>query len=311
MQLEAVNITVFWALGIIVTLFVFWHEMRRDGFDEERAFDLFLVSLISAIVAGRFIEGMFMGYRSAFLLMHVARFWTPGINLIAFILVFLLPVYVFPKLWRWSFFRVSDIYVTSFSLGLSIIFLGIALDRSNVSFLAYSFVYFVLFSALYRIRLGFRSGMAYSLFLVSNVFVGLKIYLLLFTMGVVNLYLRERKNPMKSNLPASFITKIKKTLTKKEKDLEAEQKLLIEEDPYISPGRDSDNEYLDDVAEDIGKTETDLRLSAVNDLTIKVKKALAKIKLGKYGICDVCGKPIGIDRLRAYPEATTCVEHSS
>jgi RNA polymerase-binding protein DksA len=40
----------------------------------------------------------------------------------------------------------------------------------------------------------------------------------------------------------------------------------------------------------------------------EVNAALQKFDDGTYGICDVCGKPIGEKRLRAFPAATHCIE---
>lgn len=39
----------------------------------------------------------------------------------------------------------------------------------------------------------------------------------------------------------------------------------------------------------------------------KVEGALRRIEEGAYGKCSTCGKDIHQDRLRAYPEALTCV----
>jgi len=39
-----------------------------------------------------------------------------------------------------------------------------------------------------------------------------------------------------------------------------------------------------------------------------IKLALKKMKRGKYGICEKCGKLINIRRLRVYPEARTCLK---
>ncbi|MEI6237973.1 MAG: TraR/DksA C4-type zinc finger protein [bacterium] len=41
-----------------------------------------------------------------------------------------------------------------------------------------------------------------------------------------------------------------------------------------------------------------------------VRKALAKIKDGKYGICEVCGETIEKTRLEANPSAKTCKKDS-
>ena len=42
-----------------------------------------------------------------------------------------------------------------------------------------------------------------------------------------------------------------------------------------------------------------------------VDRALAKVDEGTYGVCDVCGDPIGDGRLEALPWATRCVEDAS
>lgn len=38
--------------------------------------------------------------------------------------------------------------------------------------------------------------------------------------------------------------------------------------------------------------------------------SLEAIEQGKYGVCEVCGKPISYERLEALPTARTCIEHS-
>jgi len=43
-------------------------------------------------------------------------------------------------------------------------------------------------------------------------------------------------------------------------------------------------------------------------LQAQIKKALARIKAGKYGIDKKTGKPISKERLKANPSATTNVE---
>ena len=40
----------------------------------------------------------------------------------------------------------------------------------------------------------------------------------------------------------------------------------------------------------------------------QIDRALARIEAGTYGICAVCGKPIGEERLRAVPWAELCID---
>jgi RNA polymerase-binding transcription factor len=41
-----------------------------------------------------------------------------------------------------------------------------------------------------------------------------------------------------------------------------------------------------------------------------VERALEKLAEGTYGVCDVCGAPIGSERLEAIPWAARCIEHA-
>ena len=43
------------------------------------------------------------------------------------------------------------------------------------------------------------------------------------------------------------------------------------------------------------------------DLVAQNERALARIEAGTYGVCESCHKPIGKERLQAFPRATLCV----
>ena len=42
-----------------------------------------------------------------------------------------------------------------------------------------------------------------------------------------------------------------------------------------------------------------------------VERALTKLEEGSYGTCDVCGQPVGEERLEALPWAVLCVKDAS
>lgn len=46
-------------------------------------------------------------------------------------------------------------------------------------------------------------------------------------------------------------------------------------------------------------------------LLSKIDEALVRIEDGSYGCCEECGGPIGVDRLRARPVTTLCIECKS
>ncbi|OGC87386.1 hypothetical protein A3B33_01880 [Candidatus Adlerbacteria bacterium RIFCSPLOWO2_01_FULL_54_16] len=73
----------------------------------------------------------------------------------------------------------------------------------------------------------------------------------------------------------------------------------------MSPIQDS-NEAADKL-EEYGE-----RREETNQLEIRLREineALGKIEKGTYGVGEVCGEPIGEDRLEANPAARTCKEH--
>jgi len=54
--------------------------------------------------------------------------------------------------------------------------------------------------------------------------------------------------------------------------------------------------------------------AAINDLEVRlvsVNEALVRINEGTYGVCQVSGEDIELDRLNANPAAKTCMEHMS
>jgi RNA polymerase-binding protein DksA len=47
--------------------------------------------------------------------------------------------------------------------------------------------------------------------------------------------------------------------------------------------------------------------SNAQELLRQTALALSRIESGDYGICDRCGHPIPVERLRVFPRATTCL----
>ena len=46
----------------------------------------------------------------------------------------------------------------------------------------------------------------------------------------------------------------------------------------------------------------------VLDTLRQIDAALQRIEDGTYGVCELCGKPIGVERLRAIPWTTRCID---
>lgn len=109
--------------------------------------------------------------------------------------------------------------------------------------------------------------------------------------------------------PKKLIEPIRDFLSREERKLEERKKVLEKEDPFEDTRRLTDNAASDaDAAEQSGHERVTALKRGVDRKLIQVKKALSRIKIGKYGTCEKCGRMIDTDRLMIYPEATICVK---
>lgn len=109
--------------------------------------------------------------------------------------------------------------------------------------------------------------------------------------------------------PRNLIEPIKEFLHLKEHELTQRKKKIESQDPFKDTSRALDNASPDtDAAEQFGHANTEGLKREIDRKLIQIRKALTRIKLGKYGICEKCGKMIDTDRLMVFPEATVCVD---
>ena len=52
-------------------------------------------------------------------------------------------------------------------------------------------------------------------------------------------------------------------------------------------------------------------MDALTARSEQVAHALRRMDEGTYGICEVCGQPIPIERLEALPSATLCIRDAN
>ncbi len=109
----------------------------------------------------------------------------------------------------------------------------------------------------------------------------------------------------------------KKMLEKELKTLETELKSVGRKNPNNSKDWEPKATDVDIEASDAADTADNIENYESNTAILKplekqyndVKLALDKIAKGKYGICEVDGKPIEEARLKANPAARTCMKH--
>ncbi len=314
------SLTIALLLGLIYWIFIIWYEGRKDGFGNERILDLAFSSLILSgavyFLLSYVLEYLAIFYPKSSILFFDSELLISGVCFLAS----LLPILIFSALWKWSGFRLLDIYAIAYSQLLIVISIGKLVIYQDINFLYLIFLIIILYLEVLRFR-GYRynSGVIFSIFLLFLTACGLLFfrrngYLLFYgflvTISMLNLILRRKKSMYRRNLPADLINALKSRLLRKDKDLRESQQLLVKEDPYLQEGRDVGNsEEMDEaILEDVQKEVTDQKMTLVKRLRIQVKRALAAIKIGKYGVCEVCGKPIDRARLQAYPEATACID---
>ena len=105
------------------------------------------------------------------------------------------------------------------------------------------------------------------------------------------------------------LAEVRTQLTADVKRLNAE--LQIAEDDLVGLMRSSGDGAGNDQA-DVGSAsfERDQELTIANnarEMLVQSQHALERIGDGSYGVCEVCGEPIGKNRLMVFPRATMCV----
>jgi RNA polymerase-binding protein DksA len=116
-----------------------------------------------------------------------------------------------------------------------------------------------------------------------------------------------------SKLSKSEIDTLKGQLVEERDELQAQLDVIEEETFAASQSELSGEVGLDDEAADAGtatfEREKDLSIEHnVRDLLQKIDRALKRIDVGTYGLCERCGKPIAKARIKALPYADLCID---
>ncbi len=213
-------------LGFLFFSFVVWSEGKTDGFDEEKLFDLILVSIVSAILFSRIFFANKLSASAEDFFGRVYRIWEPGYNRLGALVGFLLPVFVLCQRWKWSFYRIVDILSLGISLGLAVVVLGLVGLQGRFEFLFAFAAWIFLFALLSNIRnTRIKSGYAFIIFLAMNALLGLIFfsdkqnlifYLLLVTLSTVVFIFRWRLANYDSKIIAKLTRRAKSSAGREE-----------------------------------------------------------------------------------------------
>ncbi|MBI4059319.1 TraR/DksA family transcriptional regulator [Candidatus Microgenomates bacterium] len=109
-------------------------------------------------------------------------------------------------------------------------------------------------------------------------------------------------------LPRKLVAPIGSFLSDQLARLERRAKDVESDDPFRNVGRLNNNASPDtDAEEQFGHARISAVKGELERKIVQTRKALSRIKIGKYGICESCGHMIDTDRLMVYPEATFCI----
>ncbi len=110
-----------------------------------------------------------------------------------------------------------------------------------------------------------------------------------------------------------FLKEIEEKLKKQKKDLEIQLEKLGEKSKRFRNGYQVNfphfGEKEDENADEVSAFSDRLSIGLNLEKSLEeVNSALEKIKQGKYGICEKCGKKIDKERLLAFPTAKFCLD---
>ncbi|OGX20368.1 MAG: hypothetical protein A3K54_00350 [Omnitrophica WOR_2 bacterium RBG_13_44_8] len=108
------------------------------------------------------------------------------------------------------------------------------------------------------------------------------------------------------------IKKLRKSLIRKKKELLTQYDKLNEDSLKITQtavsGESPYSFHIADEGTNTFERERDFTMGDnMKVLISRIDKAIEKIKNGTYGICEICGREIGYERLEALPFVNLCI----
>lgn len=331
--------TTFFILGFFSGLFVFWKKGREEKIDENLLFDVSSLMILAGLFGGR-LQHVLLHWSDFGLnpLKFVYLFKFPGFGLeLAALFGFFTLIFLSRHLGL-DFWQAADLVVPAAAAFLVISLIGqVAAGQTKllthlVSLLLILLIlkikstpatprqiplfvdlepplsgqYFLNFIWLYSsskllldiFDLGpLQSGqLNLSLLLSGGVFLTTSFTALLRKQG-------------KMKFPPDVLKPIRNFLEDKHKQILKRIAELKKQDPYQDPlSRNLDPAVDTEAREGEGHERMIAMQKELNKSLITVRKALTKIKIGKYGLCENCGKMIDTERLAVMPDAELCLE---
>jgi DnaK suppressor protein len=109
---------------------------------------------------------------------------------------------------------------------------------------------------------------------------------------------------------------LRKRLEERRAEIETDMSYMAAEMRSIGVDQDEENGSLGNhIADDGSNVAEAERIVTVSEdlqqILVQVNGALERMNEGNYGACQRCGKPIGEERLKAFPYVAYCIECQS
>lgn len=119
----------------------------------------------------------------------------------------------------------------------------------------------------------------------------------------------------KANIDKKTLDELKKSLFDKKKEIQKQLSAFAKKNVKIKDDYETEFPHIgdqqDENADEVAMYEDNLGIEhKLEEDLLAVDEALKRMKDGTYGICYNCKEPqvIEIDRLKAFPEAKTCLK---
>lgn len=121
----------------------------------------------------------------------------------------------------------------------------------------------------------------------------------------VTLPVREGEDPWTPEEVAEQRSQLEEEVERLEQKIAVKEKEL---NSLLQGGTDGAGRDPADVGSSNFERDQELSLAAnVREMADQARLALQLFDEGQYGLCEVCGEPIGKGRLQVFPRATLCV----
>lgn len=315
---------IFLLIAAAVSSYLFWREGTKAKFSEEELFDFILLTLVGGLVGGRFLYFLLQKERTLSNFFKVFVLWEAGGTFwFGALLAGFLVGSLFAKKRHWSLLKIWDLAVPPILLAQALITLPTHLLGALIIGLGSLGGWY-----LSSLKLGDGLLLVYYLFFVSltkfageyfNVkkiyFWGLNVNLLFAVLLFLAAVILSRRIFATADMkkirfkPKEALSQIKALLSREEKEIHAQEQRLKAGDPLFEPGRTQSNpELVAEAEEEIGHRRVEAAAAVLKGRLSQVKRALARVKRGKYGVCEVCGQAIDSARLKVDPSVTLCID---